>query len=214
MGRGIRWFDTALRPTTIVLAVATAIAVPGVTYGLASGAGVGFDTVVEPPFTIDAGPLTMASRSGGDVSVVDARHVADRGAEVEQVEVAATMSVADDDRDARVVLLLTFAALLAIVWTGLVSLRRIVRSARDREPFDHRNVGRLRRLGGVAIAAPIVVWASSRAFEATVDVEERFSLRPEGMGFWPWLTAGLGFLALAEVFREGAALRDLERSTI
>ena len=97
-----------------------------------------------------------------------------------------------DDTDTRIVGIAGAVVALALTWVLLVSLRRMVASAVDGEPFDGRNVRRLRVLGAVLLAAPVLVYAWTRLLNATFDQRSTMTLdgvvaglvgvRPRGTG--------------------------------
>ena len=92
--------------------------------------------------------------------------------------------------------------------------RRIVRWSRDGDPFDARNVARLRVLAALFVLVPvgtqITAWLLEAAVETAPDVQVAVASPDWGI----LLLVALGLLALAQVFREGVALRDLDRTTI
>jgi hypothetical protein len=53
-----------------------------------------------------------------------------------------------------------------------------------------------------------------RVVESRLDVKPPVQVLTPGPSWWVYVVVGLGLLALAEVFREGTALRELERATI
>ena len=121
--------------------------------------------------------------------------------------------VPTDDRDTRVVMAASLLLAIALAWAALLSLRGVVRSARDGNPFDRRNVGRLRILGAVLLAVPVVIGICNRLIEGAFEAD---ALHPSlaRVDALPVIVAAVGAFALAEVFREGAALRELEQTTI
>lgn len=132
---------------------------------------------------------------------------------IERADLHLKLHIPRDDRDTRQVVAFGFLAVIALWWVGLFALRGVVRSARDGNPFDERNASRLRRLAGVIIATPLLVGLLNRLLESTFD-SELVTPRLARADTVPLVLIGVGVLALAEVFREGAALRDLEASTI
>jgi hypothetical protein len=128
--------------------------------------------------------------------------------------VRSEVTVGRDDRDTRAVLAATWALLGGCAWAGLVALRRIVRSAWVSDPFICANVRRLRLLGVVVVAWPVITRVSTRALESTLDVVPLVKPVMVGPGWWPPLLLGLGLFALAEVWRVGVELRTLEQTTV
>lgn len=119
-----------------------------------------------------------------------------------------------DDKDARALTMVWLTALLGLTWFGWINLQRVVRSARADRPFHPRNPVRLRCLAGLVLASPVIAWAMSRSLDAVVDTDPPMHVAMHGPGWSFILIVGLGLLALAQVFAEGARLRELERMTI
>jgi hypothetical protein len=162
----------------------------------AHGLGLGLDATVSAP--------------------IEARVVRELRAEsplIAGATVHAKLHVPADERDTRVIVAAGSVLFAALLWVALLALRAIVNAACDGDAFDARNVGRLRRIAAVLIAVPVVGAACNRLIVAAFDsdVVTPHLTRP---GVAPFVIAGIGALALAEVFREGAALRELEQSTI
>ena len=118
-----------------------------------------------------------------------------------------------DDRDSRQVVAFGFLAVIALCgWDCsrcAASFDRRVMA----NPSTNAYIGRLRRLAGVIIATPLLVGLLNRLLESTFD-SELVTPRLARVDTVPLVLIGVVVLALAEVFREGAALRDLEASTI
>jgi hypothetical protein len=97
---------------------------------------------------------------------------------------------------------------LGLGWIATENLRRVVRSARQGQAFDPRNITRLRWAGWVVLAFPIVTrllfWPIRNTLDTTLNVT------PDGAGAASvaGLFVGLGLLALAEVFRAGTDLSE------
>ena len=118
------------------------------------------------------------------------------------------------DTDARALVVAWIAGFLGLAWFGWVNLQRVVRAARDDRPFDPRNPVRLRCLAGIALAAPLLSWAMNGTIDRALDTDPPSHMAMRGPGWWFSLTVGLGLLALAQVFAEGARLRELEETTV
>lgn len=194
-GRSLRVVDVALTVVVVVFAISTVIAVAMTPATLGSG-GLGLDAAVAPQLENDL------RRSA-------AEEVPFR---IERADMHLNVHIPRDDRDSRQVVAFGFLAVIALWWVGLLALRGVVRSARDGNPFDERNIGRLRRLAGI-IATPLLVGLLNRLLESTFD-SQIVTPRLARVDTVPLVLIGVVVLALAEVFREGAALRDLEASTI
>jgi len=194
--RSLQVVDVALTVAAVLFAIGTVIAVAMTPATLGSG-DIGLDATVVP-------------RLENDLRRSLAEEVPLR---IERADVHVNVHIPRDDRDSRQVVAFGFLAVIALWWVGLLALRSVVRSARDGKPFDERNANRLRRLAGVIILTPLLVGLLNRLLESTFDSE----LVTPGLARIDTVALvliGVGVLALAEVFREGTALRDLEASTI
>lgn len=127
--------------------------------------------------------------------------------------VVVNVHVPKADRDTRAVVAIATLGAIALGWVGLITLRRVVGSARDGEPFDARNVGRLRMLGTVLLAVPLLATLGNRVLENTFDAAD-LNPRFATVDVWLILVIAFSVFALAEVFRQGTALRELEQTTI
>jgi len=195
-GRSLRVLDVALTVVVLVFAISTVIAVAMTPATLGSG-GLGLDAAVAPQLE-------------NDLRRSVAEEVPFR---IGRADMHLNVHIPRGDRDTRQVVAFGFLAVIALWWVGLLALRGVVRSARDGNPFDERNIGRLRRLAGVIIATPLLVGLLNRLLESTFD-SQIVTPRLARVDTVPLVLIGAVVLALAEVFREGAALRDLEASTI
>jgi len=98
-------------------------------------------------------------------------------------------------------------AACAFTWLTLHSLIRILRAVNDGRAFELANVGRLRAIG-FALAG---LQLSALALHAMAPLEEGASRFNLDLGAW------LGVLVvfiLAEVFRQGADMRDENQNTV
>ncbi len=203
--RGLLWFDRLLQLLTVIFAVGTVVYAGTVLTG--SSGGIGVDATVDPPLVIslDDGPSFSLQADG---------QIENRVLDLEDGEVRATIRLRDADTDARVAVAVSGAAVMAAFWTGLVMTRRIVRSAREGNPFDARNVFRLRVLATLFVLVPAGSEVSSRLLGSAVDADPRVHVSVGSPDWGVFVLVALGLLALAEVFSEGVALRDLDRATI
>ena len=194
--RPLKLLDLALLVATIALALGTVF------------------TVVTLPSTLRSGGVGVDARFDNAVTAEVRRVVKDAVPTfVADLDVSATLDVPERDRDSRAVIAATSLAMLGLAWVGLLSLRRVVRSAVDGDPFVQRNVARLRLLGGSVVAAPVIAAIAERVLNATFDVAAaRVEMASLGWGFF--VVAALAAFALAEVFRQGSALRELDAATI
>jgi Protein of unknown function (DUF2975) len=214
--RGLRAFAGLLWVLTLVLAFVTAVAVPLLVLVVLGHGSITLDATIDPPYSVRfTGDRTIVVT--GDQSVAtfenfpvgDERHFIDTAPTVH-----AKANVVRDDTDSRAVVVVAFVALLALTWLALVNLRRVVRSARAGEPFTRKNVGRLRIVAITALALPAVSFVMTRILDSTLDVMIPLHVTIPGVSWWVFLVIGVGLLALAEVFREGAELQELEHATI
>jgi Protein of unknown function (DUF2975) len=212
-GRGVRLFDLLLRLLVVLLALVTiASAVLGVAMLAGTGASLAVPAEVEPPYSVELDGASVDVDEAGDSHLEF-----DRGTGssfLTSVDVGTRIYIGKGDTDTRLVLLAAGAACLALAWLGLVNLRRVVRSARRGDPFDERNVARLRWLAAVVISFPVLAVSVSWLVQKSVDLGPRVEVATWGPSWWVFPAIAVGFLALAEVFRAGSELRELERSTI
>jgi len=182
-----------------------------------SGRGsVTITSVLDAPYTI--GFQDDRSITVGAAGTVTAYTNFEIGEESRYVDAAPTVTASvlldPDDTDSRIVSVISVLALLALAWGALLQLRRIVRSARDGDPFDPRNVARFRWLAGTVLVARLVLEAGERILTRTLDVDIPVEASLAQTGWLPVLGAVLGLLALSEIFRAGSELRAFERETV
>jgi hypothetical protein len=170
--------------------------------------------VVMTPATLGSGGIGLHGSVDKQTAAPALRTVAgDIPYKIESGDVRVTVRVPARDHDTRRVIAGGFLVMIALAWLGLIALRGVVRSARDGEPFDARNVTRLRVVGGAIIAVPVLVAVLNRMLEASFD-SQAVHAEVARVDAAPMALIGLGVLALAEVFRQGVALREMEEATI
>lgn len=166
------------------------------------------------PHTLGSGGLGISAVVDDSAGQAARRSLAEEvPLRIERSHLRVNLHVPASDRDTRAVISGGLLAAIALAWTGLLALRGVVRSARDGDPFVRRNVARLRRLGVALLAAPALVALANRMLEDTFEggpVRAYFA----HVDAYPFVVAALGAFALAEVFREGTTLRELEQSTV
>ncbi|MES2338962.1 MAG: DUF2975 domain-containing protein [Pseudomonadota bacterium] len=108
-------------------------------------------------------------------------------------------------------LLLYANVALAAMTTIVVALRRIMQTVVAADPFDVRNIGRLRLIAW-AMAA-LVAFEALGSLLAPPAVRAQLGLEHGGFNFGMFIGM-LVVLVLAEVFREGARLREENEGTI
>jgi hypothetical protein len=210
---GLRIFDLALGVLLVALTFVTVVVLI-VLVAVVAGSGSQFVRVeVSPPYTI-----TFPGNRSIEVTDGSASHqnfeVSDERGRYSDPSLRGEMLIGRDDRDARIVVATLVVVWLALSWVALVNLRRVVKAARARDPFAAHNAGRLRWVAGTLLAVPVVIVAGTWALDRTVDSDPAVHVVMPGPAWWMMLTLGLGVLALAEVFRHGAELHELERTTI
>lgn len=212
-GRGLRALDTALTVAFVVLAAFSVLLVIAAGPVIAGFGTVTLDTEASLPYTVTFadGTSVEVSDEGSEWS---GSPIGKKGRLADEPTVLAGYDIGKDDHDARAVLVAGIAAGVALSWVGLVNARRIVRSTRDGHPFEAANVGRLRRIAAAVVVFPFVGWAMGRGVDHTLEEVLAVHLRLPGPSWLTYLLAGLGLLALAEVFREGSRLRELDEATI
>lgn len=205
--RSLLWLDRFLRLITAVFAIGTIVFMAALGGLVGGSGGVGIDATV-------AGPLEVALPDGGTILVRGDGQVDPRSLGLESAAVRTKLRIGEDDTDSRFVLAASGIALIAVFWIGLLMIRRVARSARDGAPFDPRNAGRLRVLGALFVAAPVGAELLRRLLESTVEADRRVTISIQSPDWGVFVIVALGLFALAEVFREGTALRELEEQTI
>lgn len=129
-------------------------------------------------------------------------------------KVTAPVLLDREDTDSRIVGVIGVLSLLTLAWVALLQQRRIVRSARDGDPFDPRNVARFRWLAATVLVAWLVLEAGERILTRTLDVDIPVEASLTQTGVLPVLGVTLGLLGLSEIFRAGSELRAFERETV
>lgn len=131
----------------------------------------------------------------------------------EAPKVVATVRVDRADQDTRAVISAGGLLVFGLAWVLLINLRRVVSSARAGDPFHPRNVTRLRWVAAAVVALMWVVESTTQLVNHYIDVDPPVQVVNPGPSWWALLAVSLGFLALSEVFREGARLRESEEET-
>lgn len=211
---GLRMFGTILGIGNVVLLFATVLAAPLAVLAITGRGTFTLDAEIDPPYTVELADGRSVETRDGSATWLDIPGDEDRPPIEGEPSVRARVTVDDDDSDARLVMGATLGAWLALIWLGLVNVRRIVRSALAGHPFHADNVGRLRRLALAVFAFPAVTTAMAWALEPRLDVDPPVHVLTPGPTWWVYVVIGTGVLALAEIFREGSRLRVLEETTI
>lgn len=211
--RALVWLDRLLFVVAVFFGLGTVIALGTVPASL-DDAGVGVHATVVGPYSVTSPSGPAFTHSNHEVDNDRRRLVNGRVIEVEDSSLHVTLRVPAEDSDTRLAMSVGLVAAIALGWVGLIAVRRVVHSARVGDPFNRANVARLRCLAAVVVAIPAVGWLLNRRLEQTFDVTYESKIEVVNFGVAPVLIAALAVLALAEIFREGANLRELEQSTI
>jgi hypothetical protein len=213
-GASLRFFDRALGLLTVLLTLVSLVLVLVMVASLPGGSGqFVLDARVEPPYTVRLlENRSIAVDASGNAQYVNFRF--NNNLHGESPRVDTRVYVDQHDTDTRIVLIVAVGVLLAITWLGLVNLRRVVRSARAGDPFAARNASRLRWLATAFFTAAVAVRVLKMVVDHTLDADVPVHVVIPGPSWLVLSVIGLGFLALAEVFREGHELRALEQATI
>jgi hypothetical protein len=212
-GRALRAFDALLGLCLLGLILVTAAM--AVRLGI-DGGSVTLPGRLEPSYSVrtaQGGVVRVGAHEGGRWSN-EPRLVTDAGLVDDQADVHVRVTVPLAAGGDAWVVVVGGAASLAMAWLALLELRLLLASARQGEPFTRANVHRLWWVAGVALSWPGVDWLLTRGINATIDVRPAVTMSWPGPGFWTSVLVGVGLLAIAEVLREGVALRELELSTV
>jgi len=217
-GFGIRLFDVTLKVLTVALVVGSVAALPLVVLFLTGRGPITVPATLEPPYRIsflDEPDRSIAIASGSRIngytnfeSGQESRYLK------EPPDVRFDVRVDRTDTDSRGVIAASAIAVLLLAWVTVVDLRHIIRSAADGDPFVPANVTRLRRLAAAALALPLLQLATTTVVTRTLETDPPVDVITPGFGSWSLVVVGLAVLALAEVFRSGSELRQLDRETV
>lgn len=217
-GTGVRLFDVVLRLLIVGLALVSLVALILVALFLTERGPIALPVRLDPPFAVqlldDAGREIEVSGAGTIVRRAnfgigqEARHMKDPPA------VVFSARVGPDDTDTRIAVSGIVIALLGIGWIIVINLQAIIGAARGGDPFAPRNVARLRRIAWSLVAAPLVGTAGLVVTRHSFDVDPAAEVVSPGWAWLGFVIVALGLFALAEVFKEGASLRQFEHETI
>jgi hypothetical protein len=208
---GLQAFEWLLAGVMITLGLAT-VASPA---GLALGRGdVVLDATVARPYAVlFPGGRSIDVAEGGRVTRHDFGE-GDRRSIEAPPSVQVKAEVDRHDVDTRLVLGAGILVGLVVAWAGVLSLWLLVHSARAGHPFVPANVRRLRIVAAAAIALPVVARLTTWVVDGTPDADVDLRVSSWGPDPWTCVLVGVGLLALAQVFRAGVELRELEQGTI
>ncbi len=213
-GRGIRTLDLAVNGLRVLLVVGTVIAVPLIVLASIGTGSISVSGVLDTPFSVGFDDGRSISVGGNTTAYENFAIDKESHALTTPPSVVASLRLSDSDLDSRAIVIAIFACWLAAAWIGLISLRRLVRSARDGRPFASQNPGHLRWLGAAVLSVPIVTGLGNAVVARTVELDVPFSVSVDQGSWLTLLVVGIGLFALAEVFAEAVRLREFEEATI
>jgi hypothetical protein len=221
-GRALRAFYWLLAVLGLGLLLASGFGVPLAVISTVNDWSTHVDVTIEPVEAVD---VTIRPSARGRERTIHLDSVGGRsfdppfGSKSPQGAVVlhslrGSVDVAARDDDTRNVLALAFIAKLALAWVVVINLERLVESAKAGNPFDRRNLRRLRFVGAAVLAYPVGADVVRRILQHTLEADLPVRVRVDVLGFWPCVTIAVGMFALAEVFRRGAELREFEEFTV
>jgi len=215
---GIQLFDAALRVLIVGLAAVTVASAVLVMLFLTGRGPIAVPATLDPPYGIELLDAEDRSIGVGDTGTVVRRTNFDIGDEVRFIKSAPTVvvdsRVDQTDSDTRVLLSGSGLVLLALAWAATLNLFRIVRAAADGDPFAPSNAGRLRVIAAAVLGVPVVGGVTVQLLDATLDSDPAVTPLSPGVAWLGFVVVSLGLFALAEVFRQGADLRQFEMETV
>lgn len=215
---GIQLFDAALRVLIVGLAAGTIASVVLVTLFLTGRGPIAVPSTLDPPFGIELVDAQDRSIGVGAAGTVNRRTNFDIGDEARYIKSAPTVIVDSrvdrTDFDTRVLISGAGLVLLALAWATTGNLFRIVRAAADGDPFAPSNATRLRVIAAAVLAVPVVGGVTLRLLDTTLDSDPPVTPLSPGLAWFGFVVVSLGLFALAEVFRQGADLRQFEIETV
>jgi hypothetical protein len=207
----LRFLSWAVNGMLVLLAIGTLLTIGLVPSSLTGDVGPLVDGTLSGPYTV-----TQPRGSRFDVTrygqVPYTRDMEGREA-VRGATTRVRVRVTKRDMDVRVIVAVGVAATLVLDWIALLAFRGVVFSAADGDPFDERNATRLRRMAATLVAWPVITMSLNRLLTRRLTL---VGVRPHlaRVSVVPFLVAALVVAALAEVFRRGAELRELEATTV
>jgi len=215
---GIQLFDAALRILIGGLAAATLASVVLAPLFLTGRGPIAVPSTLDPPYGIELLDSQNRSMGVGDSGTVVRRTNFDIGDEARYIKSAPSVVIESrvdrTDFDTRVLLSGAGLTVLGLAWVMAINLFRIVRAAAEGDPFAPSNAGRLRLIAAAVVALPVVGSATVELLDVTLDSDPPVTPLSPGMAWLGFVVASLGLLALAEVFRQGADLRQFEMETV
>lgn len=169
---------------------------------------------LDPPYSIEfSGDRTVAVSADGTATFDGFAHPSYLEPSTTAPSVEMMVPIATEPWWKEVASTLLLLPVLALAWLATFNLLRVVRSARDGQPFSASNVSRLRWVAACAAAAPVALGANDLVTRRLLD--ESVSATPgTGPGSVTMLAIAVVVLALSEVVRVGIDLRDLNERTV
>lgn len=215
---GIQLFDAALRILIIALAALTVASVVLVMLFLSGRGPIAVPATLDPPYGIELLDAQNRSIGVGDAGTVVRRTNFEIGDEARYIKSAPTVVVDSrvdrTDFDTRLLLSGAGVMLLTLAWATTLNLFRIVRAAAHADPFAPSNAGRLRVMAAAVLAVPVVGGVTVQLLDTTLDSDPAVTPLSPGLGWLGFVVVSMGLFALAEVFRQGADLRQFEMETV
>lgn len=175
-------------------------------------------STLDPPYGIELLDAQNRSIGVGAAGTVNRRTNFDVGDEARYIKSAPTVVVDSrvdhTDFDTRVLLSGAGLVVLALAWATTINLFRIVRAAADGDPFAPSNAARLRLIAAAVIAVPVVGGVTVQLLDTTLDSDPPVTPLSPGLAWLGFVVVSLGLFALAEVFSQGADLRQFEMETV
>lgn len=204
------WTLMVITPLVLLLGV---LVVAGV--GSVNLAG---STETVRPLQLDLGEYQIQRPDGRLVDVAETTRFESDDGEVTYSTTKVEIAVGKDETTIRAVAVALVVGWLALTWVGVINLGAIAKSIRAGDGFTTPNARRLRRVGVVVLAYPLLTLLGRLVLRRLVDSLDlagpAVSVDVGVADWWAWLLLGLLILALAELFAQGVKLQDLDEATV
>jgi hypothetical protein len=211
---GLRVLDYLLKAGSFLLTIVTVLAVPLLILALTGRGTVSVSGTLDAPFAVDLDDGRRVAVAGEMLSYENFEIGNERSSLQSPPTIETQIQIQRDDLDTRIVVTTIVISWLVIAWIGLRELQAVVRSTLGGHPFGEANPARLRRLGIAVLLVPAIAFVAQPILNATIDSDLPFTVRLDTSNWWTLIIVGLGVLAAAEIFAEGARLRAFEEATI
>ena len=215
----LRLLDGGARLTRWALMVVTPLAL---VLGVLVVSGVGSlrldgSTETVRPLQLEPGEYQI-ERGGQLTDVAQTTVFESRDGDVTFGTTGVMIDVGDDQTAIRAVAMVLLLAWLTLAWVGVRSLSGLAASLRAGERFMTANARRVRRIGSVVLAYPVLTFAGQlllRQMVGSLELAGPSVVVDVGVtDWWAWVLFGLLLLALAELFAHGVTLQELEDATV